>query len=281
MKIVGKAKIQLKNMLGSFFIFLQPKYAASLLEKGISLSLHLPLKDRLIRDVLLSKYKNSKDFETLSKIHKQYWSGQGKEYFSSKYNENTLEHFFIPECSFLFDILEEKLKTEPQEYNKLVEIGTGDGTVLDYLSSRFPRIDKFIGIDLSVNQIDANKQRFITNNKLEFVWGDAEEWVKKNVHKNTIIITSRGVLEYFTQSRLEELFGKLVTIGNIIFIAIEPTDVKHDFNVNPNSQIYGFEGSFSHNYAQLFESSGFSIWHQSKKLSTPEIYFNFFGAIAN
>ncbi|GAA4819467.1 class I SAM-dependent methyltransferase [Litoribaculum gwangyangense] len=281
MKIVQKVKTRLKYSLGVFFIFLQPKYANNLFEKSISFNMRLPLKDRLMREVLLKKYKNRKDFETLSKIHKNYWTNRGNEYFSSQYNNKTLEGFFIPECSFILDILEKKIESVNEKYTTLVEIGTGDGSVLKYLSNRFPAINKFIGIDLSESQIYHNKEKFKNNKNLEFISNDGVEWIKENGQSNSIILTSRGVLEYFTQDRLEELFKELSTIGKIIFIAIEPTATNHDFSINPNSQIYGYENSFSHNYAQLFEDCGFTIWHQSKKLFSPEIYFNFFGAETN
>ncbi|GAA4973326.1 hypothetical protein GCM10023315_24660 [Algibacter aquimarinus] len=236
------------------------------------------LVNRLIRFALLKNAENTGDYEALAIYHQNYWSSQGKEYFSSELGQNVLEDFFLPKCSFVFDLLEKKLNHSTDIYNTLIEIGTGDGSVLEHLSTRFPQINRFIGIDLSIPQIHDNKEKYSDNKRLEFVASDGFDWIEENGYSNTIIVTSRGVLEYFTQDRLTHFFDKLNNIGQILFIAIEPTGVDHDFSKNPNSQVYSFEGSFSHNYARIFEESGFELWHQSKILQYKDVYFNFFGA---
>ena len=269
----------LKNIIGKILITILPKRASELSNKGMTIDMGLTGKDSLMRFAILEKAKRKKDFETLSKFHQYFWVNRGEEYFSSSYNENVLEYFFIPKCSFLFDLLQEQLKKESGKYNMLVEIGTGDGKVLEYLSLRFPQIGIFVGIDLSNSQVDANKNKYDKSTNLEFVASDGFDWIKKNGHNYMIIVTSRGVLEYFTQSRLQAFFDEINNIGKIIFIAIEPTGVDHDFSKNSNSEIYGYENSFSHNYVKIFKNSGFNIWHQSKILySNDECYMNFIGA---
>lgn len=75
-------------------------------------------------------------------------------------------------------------------------------------------------------------------------------------------MTSRRVLEYFTESRLKEFIKSL---DNVLFVAIEPNVLTHNFELNPNSEIYGIEKSFSHNYQKIFNDSDFNILHHSKK----------------
>ncbi len=272
-------KSLLKNSIGNLLIAIQPKKASELLTKGMTIDMDLSRKDRLMRHALLEKAKKKSDFETLSKFHQNYWENRGEEYFSSGFNNDVLENFFIPKCSFLLDLLEEQLKNEDEKYNTLVEVGTGDGKVLQHLSERFPDIKRLVGIDLSSPQIEATKKAFNTNKKLEFRAADGFEWIKQNGESHMIVVTSRGVLEYFTQSRLQEFFDELNRIGKIIFIAIEPTGKEHDLLKNPNSEIYGEENSFSHNYVQLFNNAGFNVWHQSKiPFTGPECFINFIGA---
>ena len=38
-----------------------------------------------------------------------------------------------------------------------------------------------------------------------------------------------------------------------------------NFEINPNSQLYGNEPSFSHNYPALFRNAGFDLWHYTQK----------------
>ena len=227
----------IKNILGKILISIQPKKARELLTKGMTIDMDLSKANRLMRNYLLKKAKKNNDFETLSQFHQNYWENRGEEYFSSKFNDNVLDNFFKPKCSFLFDLLQEQLQNEKGKYNTLVEIGTGDGKVLEHLSVRFPKIERFIGIDLSISQIKANKKFFNHNTNLEFVASDGFEWFKNNGEAHMIIVTSRGVLEYFTQSKLQSFFDHLNKIGKIIFIAIEPTGINHDFFKNPNSEI--------------------------------------------
>ena len=134
------------------------------------------------------------------------------------------------------------------------------------MSSKFPEIDRFIGIDLSQEQISLNGDRYGVNKKLEFVAADALDWVKEHGQGNTIFVTSRGVLEYFLEPRLQELFNHVHGLGKTIFIAIEPNGADHNFEINPNSQLYGHEPSFSHNYPKLFKNAGFDVWHFSQKI---------------
>lgn len=94
---------------------------------------------------------------------------------------------------------------------------------------------------------------------------DVFDWVKENGQSHTIFVTSRGVLEYFTEPRLQELLKEINGLGKIIFVAIEPNGSDHNFETNPNSQIYGNEPSFSHNYSKLFKNAGFILWHFSQK----------------
>lgn len=272
-------KKAIKTIVGRILITVMPKKAAALSGKGITIDMGLTATDRIIRQAILEKAKQKKDFETLSNLHHNYWVNKGKDYFSSGLNDNVLENFFRPKCSFLFDLLRDQMKLEKLSYHTLVEIGTGDGTVLQHLSTIFPQINKFIGIDLSIDQVEANKKVFGTNNKLEFIAADGYDWIKKNRQNQMIIVSSRGVLEYFTKSKLQTFLTELNDFDNIFFIAIEPTAVDHDLLKNPDSEIYGSENSFSHNYAQLFKNSGFTIWHQSKELYiNSDCYMNFIGA---
>lgn len=269
----------IKTIVGSILIVVMPKKAKELSNKGMTINVGLTLKERLMRHTLLGKAKKNEDFETLSQFHQDFWTNKADEYFSTRYFNNVLEDFFIPKCSFLVELLKEKLEQEGGKFNMLVEIGTGEGTVLNHLSLKLPNVDRFIGIDLSSPQIETNKKSFSENHKLEFIASDAFDWIRQNRNDHMIILTSAGVLEYFTQSRLQDFFNELNGLGKIIFVAIEPIGINHDFLKNPNSEIYGVENSFSHNYVKMFKDAGFNIWHQSKVVNPKsDLYMDLIGA---
>ncbi len=254
----------LSNTIGKLLIIVRPAKAKRLERKGMTLVMgnRITFSEKLMRRAILKKVEKNENFEALEEFHKNYWKNNGPEFF-----DNTLDrlHKDLVICEFIFEHLKEQLLEEEDDYCTLVEIGTGNGTVLSYLSEEFPDLQELIGIDLSNEQTIRNKKKYHHNSKLNFINQDGFEWVLENGHSNTIFLTFMGVLEYFTESRLEEFLKTIATLGNSIFIAIEPNGLEHDFIKNPNSEPYGTERSFSHNYLKLFEKSNFKIWHHSKK----------------
>ncbi|MBU2928307.1 class I SAM-dependent methyltransferase [Winogradskyella psychrotolerans] len=262
-KVIGK----IASILGSFLIILRPKKAKELSEYRMALVhnyKNMSLQERLMRSALIKKLDKIDDYSEVAKLNKNFWSNKKATELFDKLEEG-FQNDFLPHCSFIFKILKEKLSKESESFTRLVEIGTGNGDVLNYLYSEFPQIDRFIGIDLSVDQIEINKAKYKNNKKLEFVASDAIEWVREHGARNTIFVTSRGVLEYFEPQLLEEFLNMIYSLGNTIFIAIEPNGKDHNLETNFNSELYGYEPSFSHNYPYLFKKSGFSIWHFSQQ----------------
>ncbi|MEP3371335.1 MAG: class I SAM-dependent methyltransferase [Maribacter dokdonensis] len=271
---------QVKEFTGAILVQLQPKKAESLIKKGISFNVgnELNLNERLMCAALLKQAEKNKDFNLLAEYHKNFWQQTGRKYFSEK--ESALNNFFLPHCLPVFEMLKKLLKASPEKYHTMIELGTGSGEVLEYLGRQFPQIEKFVGIDLSADQIEFNTKKYQQYHKLNFVAADGAEWIRENGTDNMIVFTSGGVLEYFTQQQLKYLFKSLNHLKNTIFIAIEPIGVDVDFTKNPNSQPYGIERSFTHNYTQLFEDTGFSLWYQSVIEGVQkEADFGVFGAI--
>jgi hypothetical protein len=279
-KIRGLIVNFLSNTIGELLIFIRPLKAKKLAKEGMTVVMDksgLSVLDRLMRRAILKKVENKGDFDQLAKLHENYWKNKGAGFFDE--NNNRLELVNLPFSDFIFPLLKEELEKQNGNYHTLVEIGTGNGQILDYLSTKFQGIDKFIGIDLSELQTSENILNYKKNTKLEFVAADAFEWVDKFGAGSTVFLTFMGVLEYFTESRLQDFLKKIDSLGKIIFVAIEPNGHDHDFSENPHSQVYGSERSFSHNYHKLFKNSGFELWHSSKKsLNDSRDYISFIGA---
>ncbi len=257
-------KEQIKSVVGNLLVTLFPKKAARLESNGLTMfDLKSSFFVRQMRYVILKKAESKDNLEQLSKIHNNFWVNQGIGVFSWN---NSFKDNFLPNCTFIFEILKEKFFKDEAQFDNLVEIGVGNGDVLNYLASNFPEIDKFIGIDLSVEQIMINQEKYKGNSKLVFIATDVLEWIKKEGRKNTIFVTSNGVFEYFTEQQLREFIKYVHSLGRVLFVTIEPNDIDHDFELNPNSIVYGGERSFSHNYGKIFQDYGFTIFHQSKKI---------------
>jgi tRNA G46 methylase TrmB len=258
-------KNKLKSTLANILVVLFPKKAENLNKRGLTIPMGQKLTsiERLMRTAIMKRAENKDGMDTLAEIHHNFWTDKGADFFSQ--TNHQFEDDFLKNCAFIFDILKDELSKTEEKFNTIVEIGTGNGMVLSYLESKFPKIDKFIGIDLSASQISINCDTFKDNPRLEFVASDGFDWVKKHGNSHMIFVTSRGVLEYFTEETLKAFFNQINRLGKVIFVAIEPNGTDHNFELNPHSQVYGWERSFSHNYSKLFKDSGFEILHHSRK----------------
>ncbi|WP_456441535.1 class I SAM-dependent methyltransferase [Psychroserpens sp.] len=225
---------------------------------------NLTVIERLMRYALVKKLDKIKDHDAIAESNRKFWEDNSAVGLFTE-TEDTFETDFLPNCTFIFDQLKKELINQSEQYTTIVEIGTGNGDVLNYLSDEFPQVNRLIGIDLSQHQIDLNNKRFIDNKKLEFVAADAYDWIIEHGQSNAIYVSSRGVLEYFLEERLQDLLTKIHQLSNILFVAIEPNGADHNFDTHPTTQLYGDEPSFSHNYPQLFKNSGFTLWHFSQK----------------
>lgn len=256
----------LTTTFGNLLILIQPKKARQLSEDRMILvnKSNMSISEKLMRGALVKKLDKIEDHNKIAALNHNFWiNKKATELFSNL--DADFETDFLPHCSFIFDLLKKELSNQSVDFNTLVEIGTGSGNVINYLSSELSTIDHFVGIDLSPDQIEINKEKYKKNEKLQFVTADALDWVKKNGHGKTIFVTCRGVLEYFLEPRLQELLNEISALGKIMFVAVEPNGENHNFETHPNSQLYGHEPSFSHNYPKLFQNAGFSVWHFSQK----------------
>lgn len=279
--MISKAKSILLTFtsatLGNILIFLRPQKARQLSEEGMTIMLNnQSIGDRIMRRAILRKLKKKKDFNKLAELHQNYWTNKGDDFFMKTKTSFTNE--FLTRCIFIFDELEKELSNHTVHYHTLIEIGTGDGSVLNYLSSKFPKINQCIGIDLSSNQVQLNNEKYGHDQRLKFVASDGFDWIKENAQGNTIFVTSRGVLEYFTEQRLHAFLNTVNHLGKVMFVAIEPKGPNHDFKTNVHTEIYGPEHSFSHNYPVLFKEAGFDLWHESYKTLGNMTIMGFFGA---
>ena len=262
----------LTNTVGSLLVTLRPQKVKQLSEKGLTLVLgdNLSLSERLMRRAILKKIEKNEDHDQLAQLHKTYWAKQGDHFVNN--TEDNLKNIHLPAYKDTLDVLKNEISNAPMAFEKLVEIGTGNGSVLNYLSSNYPDIKDFIGIDLSEEQTKINQINYKDNSKLKFIGGDVLDWLENQQQGNFVFLTFRGVLEYFTQQQLITFFKKLNALGNIIFYAIEPTDSEHNYETNPNSKVYGVEGSFSHNYEKLFKDTRFNVWYSDAKSESGHPY---------
>ncbi|MFT5701026.1 MAG: SAM-dependent methyltransferase [Desulforhopalus sp.] len=257
-------KDRIKNLIGGLFIIVLPQKAQAIAQEGFTLSTHKrSIIDRMIVFRMVQDKLTKNDFNALSTYHFNFWSSNN----ATSFHNNTTDRFksiFLKHNTDVIDAMENILRHE-KSIDTLCEIGTGSGQVLFYLSNRLPGIKKFIGLDLSKNQI--NKLNISnTEPKIDFICENALSWIKNYGSKNTIFLTNMGVFEYFTQNDIEILLEHISTnLAPCIIVIIEPLAPDHDLKLQTTSKCFGGEYSFSHNYPYMFNNAGFNITYLKEK----------------
>lgn len=217
---------------------------------------------RLMRFYLAQHNFDRGEQSQLMELHKSFWKGSRGRQFHEMTNKdpaNVIKQDFIP----LIEAAEIGIKQ--YKFRTLIEIGSGNGQVLHYMANRMGEIfEEFIGLDLNNEQVIINND-CNQNKKLKFVCCDVNEWLYRQNINDTLILTHRGVLEYFSEDMVNKLFCYL-SDGNNGVLLIEPIDQHHDLLKINNSFAFGYEYSFSHNYPSLLQKNGFKILYLEDKL---------------
>lgn len=149
------------------------------------------------------------------------------------------------------------------EYDKVVEIGTGNGWFLDVLSKKIRSAVRFIGLDLNKKTIKQTKLDYKHNKKLEFICSDVFHFAKKASFKKAVVV-SCFVLEYFSKKELVD-FCRLLIKNSPCFLAIlERVNIKHK---NKEASVPVGNFSYSHNYEAVFAKTGMEKRYTHRKVA--------------
>lgn len=270
------------GMVGQLFIPLFPERVKKLEESQFTLSEFGRSRsklDQILRFGLLYKAIRTNDLERLASYHENYWKSDA----AAQYHEDhafIFEEVFIPQFSYLLEIIQKEIEASGKTFDTLVEIGSGSGQLLDYLSKNMEgTVEQFVGIDLSPKTVETCNKRY-GNERVNFVAADGDAWIRENGQQNWIYLSHRGVLEYFPKEQLLSFFTHIATrYSPTILVTIEPVGVNHDLENNFNSQPYSNEYSFSHNYPHIMTEAGFKIIHTDLQPRNPK--YNLLAVVAS
>ncbi|MGH1486110.1 MAG: class I SAM-dependent methyltransferase [Cellvibrionaceae bacterium] len=258
MELISK-KQKLAGLIGSYLLPLFPKKSNKLKNQDFTLAHannNYSFLDNILRLGLLHNIIKTDNTTELADYHQKFWQSDA----ATAYHEKTLsEDAILPAFAHITDDIDNIITTSGYEFSTLCEIGSGSGQLLNHLSKSITRVDQFIGIDLSQDTADACNQRYPEDN-IQFVAGDAKEWIKNNGQSHWVYVSYRGVLEYFPQDTLLAFLSDTKQACKpCIFVIVEPLGINHDLENSTQSEPYSAEFSFSHHYEHLFSSAGFDI----------------------
>jgi predicted TPR repeat methyltransferase len=213
---------------------------------------------RLLFDAITRKAAKNKDEQLLKSQLARYWQNQTGEEFYETYADFSQQRFLSEHYS-LVTALKSFLSAHPAGFNRLVEIGCGNGQILHHLHGAFPALHQFTGIDINETIIKRN-QEFYSEDTLQFVAADVMDWFRQPRGSGIVLFSCGGVMEYLLESELLELFATLKKRSAPSVVALaEPLYDDFDSEKELHSRSGGKEHSFSHNYSHLLKESGFNI----------------------
>lgn len=214
---------------------------------------------RLKRAILYARSHRAKKLgneEVMENTLHQFWKTDTANDYYNRYGERFQDWFLGPHQA-LIDRIDDY--SQRNNIEQMIEVGCGDGRVLDHCATRLTGIKKFIGLDINPMIINENKQRYAASKNMDFVSANAQEWVPRNTGPGSLLFTYGGVLEYFSQNGLNKLFERHTRQHGSVIALVEPLDPSHDLENDPDSHIFGLENSFSHNYRRILDKFNYNI----------------------
>lgn len=252
-----------KGLAGRVLIPFSPKLARQILDDPFGGNPgHL---GRLIRNGFYLQAVKDRDFHLTQRFLMNYWESPASRGFFGEF-EHRFESLFLKYHAGIVDKLDQISRSWSVPLPRIVEIGVGDGRVLEYLESRLASFAGFHGIDVNKEQIAKNQVRFADHPKFTFSTDDAIGWLERNSATGTVIYTNGGVFEYLTRDQLLTMFAELARSSQPCAVAVTETIASdHDLEAEPESFHYGREFSISHNYPAILKEAGFQVCYQNDR----------------
>ncbi len=108
----------LTGTVGNALVFLRPKKARQLAENRMTLvhknNKNMSKPERLMRSALVQKLEKTQDHDTIAEINRDFWTNNNAtELFLE--TEDTFTTDFLPNCTFIFDLLKNELSSQSQQ----------------------------------------------------------------------------------------------------------------------------------------------------------------------
>lgn len=220
---------------------------------------------KLIRNAHLLNAVGRKDHETLRRYLTHYWSSAASTEFYDGFSHR-FEDLFLRYHAGIADHINALLPRLGDGPIRLVEVGCGDGRVLEWLSGRLDQVTDFHGVDLNPVQIEKCRTAYSSSPRCHFHHGDLLGWLQDNPAPGTVLVSNGGVFEYLLEHELRNLFNRLRLFCSPCLVAITETiATDHDLDAEVHSLPYGHEFALSHNYPAILRSAGFELtWEQNR-----------------
>jgi hypothetical protein len=258
---------RLKAIAGSILTRLRPGLSAAVDEKPFDPG--WSAAGKLIRNAHLADAVQRGDHGKLRRYFTDYWSSATSVEFYEGF-AHRFEDLFLRHHALIADRIAEALPALGDVPVRLVEVGSGDGRVLEWFAEKLPGLASLHGVDLNDREIRKCRERHRDSPRLSFHTGDLLDWLRAHPAPGTVLVTNGGVFEYLLEEELRGLFTELRALCSPCLIAVtESVGDDHDFDRETSSIPYGHEFAFSHNYPAILREAGFTLTWQRDRPTRP------------
>ncbi len=216
------------------------------------------IASRLIRHYVGQRAE--RDPSQLEQLHKAFWGGRSADAWYGE-TADRLEKLVIPALADIVHLVRPYL--HQQRVKRVVELGTGNGEWLNYLSQQWNFVGEYLGIDLAQQQIASNQRRYP---HLQFEATDLTDWLAERSEPHSIFVTHCGVLEYLAPKSLRQVAEKIAErAGDSLLLLVEPLADNYPLVGSEPSRVHGPEMSYSHNYPYLLQRAGMQLLFQQER----------------
>ena len=229
--------------------------------------------EKVFCNVLVKKLQMS-DEETTNLIDKQiydFWkSGSGLDWHIETNNDD-YQSTFEEQAIFTIEKISELTKSHKIKNLCLIDISTGNGNFLNFLTKEVDVATKAIGFDINNRIIKHNKQKDDFKH-IEFKHGLVQEhanYILNLSRDNSICFVSRKSLTFYNNKQFNELLALLNKVKTKVYFCLIETN---NFNYKKNNETnYRDSPNFyAHNYPLIFKKNNWELMWSKKK------YINFF-----
>lgn len=222
---------------------------------------------KLIRNGHLQNAVASGDHALICRFLMDFWSSPAAAEFYTNLSHRYETLFLKHHQSIVGETVKACHKTGGV-FHQLIELGSGDGKVIEHFSRHLPTVAEVHGIDINAEQVSSNRRVYADQPKLQFHHADIRNWIPEHASSGAVVIVNGGVLEYLTRPELRAIFEHLARKSSPCVVAItESIATDHDLENESETYPYGLELSLSHNYLAVLRECGFSIEFVNDRLT--------------
>jgi len=252
--------------LGRWLCRLLPRQAEAVLREGDPMD--FGRLQKLLVAGHLDRARQTGDWAALIPIQQRFWAGRGGKLFNSVQGvADRFQSWFLGPHQAVVEALALEIG-DGQGWEQLVELGSGNGLALDFLSRRFPALPRLTGVDLNAESAISNTARY-GNPRLHFVAAEASAWVHGHALGRQVWFSNAGVLEYLSEAQVLGIYRDIAAQPEAaVFALVEPLQQGHDLATETASRVNLLEHSHSHNHPALLQQAGWQIRYQQETTTT-------------